>query len=212
MECCQCQGIERSFNKKIAARELKQYRKKGPTKTTRMLLEALEAEGLDGNTLLDIGGGIGAIQHELLSNGVSTATTVEASTAYIEVSQAETERLGHDDRVNHLYGNFVDLAADIEPVDIVTLDKVICCYDDMEALVSLSSLRARKWYGLVYPRNNWLNKLIFPLINLYSWAQRNPYRAYLHPTDAVDEIVRRNGMAPRFQSNTAIWQVVVYAG
>ena len=141
MNCCQCQGIETFFDNKVATKELRQYRKKGPDKTTRMLIEALEAEGVGRMTLLDIGGGIGAIQHELLAVGVSSATSVEASPAYIEVAKEETERQGRIDLVSYHYGNFVDLATDIAPADIVTLDRVICCYDDMQALVGLSSAR-----------------------------------------------------------------------
>jgi len=81
MNCCQCQAIESRFNQKVAAEKLKQYRHKGPEKTTRLLLDALKAESVAGLTLLDIGGGIGAIQHELLKTGLSSATGVEASSA-----------------------------------------------------------------------------------------------------------------------------------
>ena len=66
MGCCQCQGIESMFDKKAAKRELKRYLKKGPSKTTIMLLDAVNKVGVQGLTFLDIGGGIGAIQHALL--------------------------------------------------------------------------------------------------------------------------------------------------
>ena len=94
MKCCQCQGIESQFNAKQAAKELKDYRRRGPRKSTRMLIEALGAEGIKGMTLLDIGGGVGAIQHELLSAGVSSATDVEASLAYMETAKEEAQRRG----------------------------------------------------------------------------------------------------------------------
>jgi hypothetical protein len=54
MSCCQCQGIETYFNRKSVAKDLKQYRKEGPAKTTRMLIDALKAEGIKEMTLLDI--------------------------------------------------------------------------------------------------------------------------------------------------------------
>lgn len=83
MTCRQCQGIESFFDQKEANKELKGYRKKGPAKTTQMLIDALRAAGVQGSTLLDIGGGVGAIQYELLKAGASGAVSVEASTAYI---------------------------------------------------------------------------------------------------------------------------------
>ena len=215
MECRQCEGIEALFSKGMAARELKGYRKKGPDKTTRMLLDALKAEGVEGLTLLDIGGGIGAIQHELLSSGVTTATNVDGASAYIEAAKEETERRGHADRVTYHHGDFVALAQDIAPADIVTLDRVICCYHDMEALVGLSSALAGKLYGLVYPRNTWWTKLAFrllwPLVKLWLLFKRNPYRGYLHPSKAVDAVVRANGLQQRFYRTAGLWQVVVYA-
>ena len=65
----QCQGMETFFDNKTAVGDLKAYRKKGPSKTTRMLIDALKAQGVEDMTLLDIGGGVGAIQHELLNSG-----------------------------------------------------------------------------------------------------------------------------------------------
>ena len=67
------------YNEKSAASELREYRQKGPIPSTRALIEALRAAGVEGATLLDIGGGIGAIQHELLDAGVARATSVDAS-------------------------------------------------------------------------------------------------------------------------------------
>ena len=211
MTCCQCQGIEMEFNQETAARQLQNYRNKGPAKTTRMLINALKSQGVSGMTLLDIGGGIGAIQHELLKSGLDCVTDADASTAYIQAARQEAECQGHADRVSFRHGDFVDMAADIEPADIVTLDRVICCYPDMQALVGLSSARACQYYGLVYPRDTWLIRLGLTLANYVLGLRRNPFRVFLHPSQAVDAIVRGNGLKRIFYGKTALWQVVVYA-
>ena len=211
MKCCQCQGIETLFNKKRVAKELKRYRKKGPDKTTRILLDALKEKGVEGMTLLEIGGGVGVVQHELLQAGATGAVNVEASTAYLESAKAEAERQGHAARIRHHHGDFVDLAPDILPADIVILNRVICCYHDMPSQVRLSSARARKLYGLVYPRDTWFVKMAASIMNLIFWVRRNPFRIFIHSTDAVDAVVLRNGLERCFYHKTAIWQVVVYA-
>jgi magnesium-protoporphyrin O-methyltransferase len=211
MNCCQCQGIETCFNEKRVGKELARYRKKGPAKTTRMLIDAVKAEGVQGVALLDIGGGVGAIQHELLKAGAGRATSVEASSSYLEASKAEATQQGHADRVSYHHGDFVALASDIPPADIVTLDRVICCYPDMQSLVELSSARAGKLYALVYPRDTWWVKIGIALGNLALRATRNPFRTFVHPTQAVEALVRRNGLKPRFYSQTAVWQVALYA-
>ncbi len=211
MPSCQCQGIEGCFNQWFVARELARYRRGGPAKTTRILVEAIEAAGVEGMTLLDIGGGVGAIQHALLQAGVSGATDVDAATAYTEAAREEAERLGLADRVRFLHGNFVDLAPEVPPADIVTLDRVICCYDDMRALVGLSAERARRLYGLVFPRDPWWARLLAPIPNAILRAFRNRFQFFIHPTPAVEAIVRAQGLERRFYRKVGFWQVVVYA-
>ncbi len=212
MDCCQCQGIERRFDHKYVAKKLEKYRKDGPKKTTWQLIQALRAEGVKGMTLLDIGGGVGDIQHELLKSGVSHVTNSEASTAYLEACREEAERLGYAAQIRHMQGNFVELAKDISPADIVTLDRVICCYHDMPSLVNLSTQKAGRFYGVVYPRDRWWVRLgVWVYYNVRYWLQRNPMRVFVHPPQAVEAIVRSNGLERRFYREMGPWQVVVYA-
>jgi magnesium-protoporphyrin O-methyltransferase len=208
---CQCQGIELKFDQKYVSKDLEEYRRKGPKATTVALIDALKAEGLQGLSLLDIGGGLGDIQHDLLQSGVRSATDVEASTAYLEACKAEADRQGHGHRIRHVRGDFVDLAATIPAADVVTLDRVICCYHDMTALVALSSAKATKLFGLVYPRDEWWVKLGMSfLYNLRFWLQRNPFRVYVHPSVAVERLTRESGLSIRLARKMGPWQVVVF--
>ena len=211
MNCCQCQGIEEIFSQQSVSKELSRYHLKGPDKTTRLLTEAIKEEGVDGLTLLDIGGGVGAVQYELLAAGVQEVTSVDASTAYITEAQAEAQRRGLTERVSYYHGDFVDLAGDIPPADIVTLDRVICCYPDMEKLVGLSAGRARKVYGLVYPRDAWWIRSALAVGNFYFWLRRSAYRGFVHPTRAVESLLDNLGFKRKFHRQTMIWQVVVYS-
>lgn len=210
VSCNQCVGIELHFDHKLTTKELQQYREKGPVKTTQMLIDALKTEGVSGMTLLDIGGGIGAIQHELLKAGVSNCINVEAAHAYIEAVKEEAVRQGHADRIEYLHGNFVDLAADIPQSDIVTLDRVICCYHDAKSLVEKSLAHAGRLYGLVYPRNTWSAKIAGVLENLLYRLRGSPFRFFLHPTELVEEIIRANGFERRSYQEKGTWQIVVY--
>jgi magnesium-protoporphyrin O-methyltransferase len=175
-----------------------------------MLIDALKAEGISGMKLLDIGGGVGTIQHELLNAGVHSCFNVEASLSYVEAVKEEANRQGHADSITHLHGNFVDLAKDVPQSDIVTLDRVLCCYHDVNALVDLSSERAGRIYGVVYPRNTWWVRILWALENLYYRILRNPFRTFIHPTEEVEEIVRSKGFVRRFFREVGQWQVVIY--
>lgn len=212
MNCCQCRGIEQVFNAKVAARELRAYRKKGPGKTTRLLIDALKSKGVEGLSLLDVGGGVGKIQHELLDAGADRAVSVDASSGYLQASQGEAERRGHGDRTKFIHGNFVELAQGIGEADIVTLDRVVCCYPDMNALVGLSAERARRYYGLVYPRDTVFARAGIAVLNLMVWfVWRTPFRGFVHRTESVDAEVRRHGLKKVFFRKTIVWQVVLYA-
>jgi len=213
MNCCnQCQGIEDLFNKAVAERDLRDYHKNGPSKQTRLLLQTLREAGVAGLTLLDIGSGIGAIQHELMKNGLEAAVDVDASSAYLSVAKEEAARQGYINRAQYYHGNFVDLAPQIESADLVTLDRVICCFPDMHAMVSLSAARAKKLYGLVYPRDVWWIRLGGRIGNWILALTRNKFRFFVHPAHDVDQLVRASGLEPHFQRNSGLfWQVVVYS-
>jgi len=211
MTCCHCQGIETYYNRKSVAKNLQKYRKDGPSKTTGMLIDALKAEDIKGTTLLDIGGGVGAIQHELLKAGVSNAINVEASKAFIEAAKEEAERQGLADRVSYYHGNFVDLAHDIPQVDIVTLDKVICCYHDMQALVGLSSSLARRFYGVIYPQDSLRAKIDFSVENFVYWIKRSSFRVFVHSTKVIETMLRQNGLERVFYRKVGIWQILIFS-
>jgi magnesium-protoporphyrin O-methyltransferase len=210
MDCCQRKAYDDMFSRKAAQNDLRDYRKKGPHKTTRMLTEAIQREGVTGLGLLDIGGGVGAVQHALLEAGAGHAVAVEYSTAFFEAAQEEARRRGLAGRVSFHHGNFVELAGDIPPADIVTLDKVICCYPDMENLVSLSADKARRIYGLVYPRSAWWLGIFEVLENLFYRLTRNPFRVFMHSPQAVEAILARKGFTRRFFRQGLVWQVAVF--
>src|SRR5215831_7315811 len=131
---CHCDGFDQRFTADRAAREIATYRLRGPAKATACLIAALQEDAIAGMTLLDIGSGIGVIPQTLLQSGVRHALDVDASSAYIAVARSEMDRLGLSDRMHFVQGNFVTLAETIPASDIVTLDRVICCFDDMPAL------------------------------------------------------------------------------
>jgi 2-polyprenyl-3-methyl-5-hydroxy-6-metoxy-1,4-benzoquinol methylase len=211
MNCCQCQGIEDLFNEKTVSKELAQYREKGPDKTTRLMIDAIKAHAIRGYALLDIGGGVGGIQHQLLDAGVDSAVDVDASQAYLQAARKEAQRRGLSDRIHFQHGNFVDLAHTIPPAEIVTLDRVICCYPDMEMMVNLSAARAKKLYGLVYPRDTWWVRAGLAVMNIYFRLRKNPFRTFAHPTKRVEALINSHGLKRHFYHRTLVWQVVVYA-
>lgn len=210
MECCQCQAIEERFDSEKAAAKLRDYQKDGLKRESQKLVEALVKQGIDGYSLLDVGGGMGGLAIELIKRGIGQATINEASTAYLKAAAAEAERQGLGDQITLIHGNVVTMGDELPPADVVTLDKVICCYDDMPGLVEASLAKTGKLYGVVYPQDNLLVKASFGFDNLVSWLQGSDFRVFVYPTREVDGLIREHGFRKRSQQHSAGWQIVVY--
>jgi 16S rRNA G966 N2-methylase RsmD len=211
MSCPQCIGIEELFDGKLAAKELRRFQQKGARPTTRLLVEKVVAEGVEGLTLLDIGGGVGAVQVELLSAGARSAIDIDASSAYLTAAREEAARRGFSARVTYRHGNFVELADNVEDADIVTLDRVVCCYNDARALVELSARRARKILAFVYPRDTRLTKLINSFLNLFRVAQKSGFRTFVHPRPLIEASARAGGLESRGRFPRGFWEVALFS-
>jgi len=199
-----------TFSRREAESDLRRYRRSGIDGATRALVDAVKAEGIEGASLLDVGGGIGAIQLELLAAGLGTAQSVDATEAYVDVARAEAVRRGYGERTRHLVGTLAEIGAAAEPADIVTLDKVVCCDPDVAALLGAVTSRARRMIGLVYPRVTWWNRLATRVFDAWGLVTRDRTRWHLHATATVDGLLREAGFVRRDVARTFIWQVALY--
>jgi SAM-dependent methyltransferase len=210
VSCCECEGIATQFGRETARRELGRFRRRGPRHTTQLLLDDLRAAGIADASLLDIGGGIGAIHHTLLDAGAREAVQVDVSPDYIAAARDEAGRRNHDDRVRFVHGDFVEVASDLPSADVVTLDRVICCYPDMDRLVDNAARKARRLFGAVYPRDAWWVRPVVRAINLILRIRRTAFRVFVHPPAAIDDVLRRHGFERAALHRTAVWEVAVY--
>lgn len=210
----QCCGIATEFNDRVTRRVLKRYRRRGPDRSTQLLVDQLRLAIGDrhaGNlTLLDIGAGIGVIHHELVNGTVVRATHVDAAPAQLRAAREETRRRGHEAVVEFLEGDFTALAGSVGSADIVTLDRVICCFDDMEALVRLSADKAARWYGAVFPRRTAWMRAGVALLNAVQRVRRSPFRVFMHDPRAIDAVLASAGLRRRSERHTLGWHAVVY--
>ncbi len=211
MSCPHCVGMEEMFDDEYAEDELKHYRKRGPRRTTRILIRELCAPGVKGQTVLDVGGGVGAVHLALLKAGAQQATDVDASAGLLRAAQREAGRRRLSSRVTYVHGNFVELAPGTAAADIVAMDKVVCCYDDARSLVALAAERARKTLGLVYPRDGWLSRLVNWAFNLRWIRQAEGFRTYVHPRELVESAIRSRGLELQRRITIGLWQVVIFS-
>ena len=210
MDACGCDSLSAMFDRRVAQRDLARYRRSGPDRTTRLLLELIGRNRVRTASILDIGGGIGIIDRELLLAGAGSAVLVDASASYLEVARQLAREANLVERIEFVDGDFVRRAADIDRADIVTLDRVICCYPDVDALVGLSADHANSILAVVLPRDRRLVHAALRIENLWLRLRRRAYRAYAHSNVRVDDILAARGLRPRAERVTPFWRVAVF--
>ncbi|MFC2103296.1 methyltransferase domain-containing protein [Bacteroidota bacterium] len=211
MNCCKDNVIEKQFDKLRVANKISQYRSKGISRETRILVDSLKSLGIDGYSLLDIGCGLGMIGIELLESGLAGVENIEASSSYLESAKTESKRRNLFDKTSFTYGNFVEIAESVSAADIVTLDKVICCYDELEPLVKLSCEKTLKYCGVIYPRDSWWAKAAIGFENLMRKIKGNTFRVFVYPTEEIDSLIKEQGLTRVFYKAMMVWQIVIYS-
>jgi 2-polyprenyl-3-methyl-5-hydroxy-6-metoxy-1,4-benzoquinol methylase len=211
MSFCDCTMIDRTFDPSTARRDLRRFRRRGPAKQTRALLDGIQQTPLpEGATLLDIGGGIGAIHHVLLDKGFSHATQIDAAVAYLDASKDETQRLGHTGRVTFRHGDFHDLVQEAPDVDVVTLDRVVCCDADYRTMLGGAADRAKRLVAFTYPRPRAATRAFIAAANWFSRTFLSGFQAYVHPPEEMARVLEEHGMRRRSSGGTFIWAAEVF--
>ena len=210
MPCNCCEMENNTFGEDEAKSNLKDYRKRGPAKQTKLILEAVRSLGLKNAALLDIGGGIGTIHHELLKDVANQATHVDASSAYLKIATEEAQRLGHSEQVKFIHADFTDVVDELPQVDIVTLDRVVCCYPNMRALLKAASSKSRKAIALTYPRETWYLKTGIAVANFMQRIRKDPFRIFIHPVAEMEALLNNEGLKRISTRRLFVWEMSLY--
>jgi len=211
MTCCPGPCAAASFfGPEIAQWDLRRYQRRGPEKITRLLLEELRRTPLNGLRLLDIGSGIGAIAVELVGVGLASVTLADASPAYLEVARHHIGPRYAPRPVQFILGDFTVTAAALPDADIVTLDRVVCCYPDVEALLRLAAARSRRMLAFTYPRNKWFVRAAFVVENFWYRLTRSSFRAFVHSPQRMASVLEAAGFVRAAHRETLPWALDLY--
>ena len=210
MPCNCCEITDSAFSENEARSQLRNYRKKGPPKQTQFILDAIRSLKLKNADLLDIGGGVGVIHHELLEDVASSATHVDASSAYLKEAKAEAARRGHSERVTFIHADFTEVESDLPRADIVTLDRVVCCYPDFRRLLDAASRHSQRAIALTYPREAWYLRMAWPVMNFFQRLRRDPFRVFLHPISEMDSLLEAEGFKRVVVHDLLVWEMALY--
>ncbi|MGI9543480.1 MAG: class I SAM-dependent methyltransferase [Cyclobacteriaceae bacterium] len=207
---CNCCGFDDEFNSKSAQKELASYRKNGPKASTKLLIDFFKQHDITDYSLLDIGGGVGAIQFELMKLGIAQVCNVDAAGAYLKVALQEAEKRNVASEISFFKGDFVALSAEVDNADIVTLDKVICCYEHMANLVEESINKARKYYAIVIPQDKWWVKWGHSIGESFRKLKGDPFRSYIHPVAEIEKLISNSKFSKAYETTQFHWLIQVY--
>ena len=208
--CCDEDLALIGYDGRDAASDLARWQRHGPRATTQELIDVIRAVGVEGQVVLDIGAGVGAIHVSLLEAGATAAIDVDASRVYLATARAEAERRGLAERIDYRYGDVVELATDLPAADIVTLDSVICCYPYLDALLE-AALRSRpRLVGLTYPRDVWWMVAFMRLYNVAHAIARSAARYFIHRQAELDRLMNEAGFRNAYDGGSRAWRVVAY--
>jgi magnesium-protoporphyrin O-methyltransferase len=206
--CCDPEGYESVFSGRFARRQSKRYDKHGLNPTATRIVEFVAARGIEGASVLEIGGGVGEVHVELLRRGASRVTNLELSGNYEEEAGRLLERSGMAGRVTRRFLDIAQEPEQIEPADVVVLHRVVCCYPDYQRLLGAAAGHARRVLAYSHPAANLVTRTMFGAENLYRRVTRNDFRAFVHPPEEMIRAAESDGLAVAYRHRTWEWDVV----
>jgi 2-polyprenyl-3-methyl-5-hydroxy-6-metoxy-1,4-benzoquinol methylase len=206
--CCDPRGCDRMFGPRFAKAMAARYRRRGLDRTARRIVALLDENGgVQGATVLEIGGGVGEIQLELLERGAASATNLELSPGYEAAAAALIAEAGVAGRVDR---RLVDIATDpagVEPADIVVLHRVVCCYPDYAQLLGAAADHARRQLVFSHPPRNLMSRALVTTQNLVFRVGGRGFRTFAHPPAAMLAVLAGRGLHLRAAHRGRVWQV-----
>ncbi len=208
--CCSSNDYDAMFTSRGAAAAARKFRRHGLTGTASDLASAITASGIPSGSILEVGGGLGEIQVTLLEKGnASTAVNVDlASTWEIEAQKLAMEK-GLESRTERIVGDFVRIAGDVRPADIVILHRVVCCYSDWRAMLAAATAKADRLIALTFPIERWWTKTMVRLGNLFNRLRNVQFRAYVHSEAPILDFIRAQGFEISSDQSGFGWRTLI---
>jgi SAM-dependent methyltransferase len=188
----------------------RRYRRRGPEPVQRKLLAGLTAAGVTGASILEIGCGTGELQRRVLAAGAASAVGIDIASGMIDQARAAAARTGVAPRTTFLVGDAVERAAELPPAAVVLLDKVLCCYPEIDTLLAMSLERAQRLYAVVVPRPHWLVAVVWRLGIALSKLLRNSFHPYYHDWQRTAATIAAAGFQRIFAARTLAWEAWIF--
>ena len=208
--CCARHGQEELFSERVARRDAARYRRKGADRMARSLVRRAGQRGLEGATVLEIGGGVGQVLLELLRAGAERGEVVELVPVYEEQAKALAAEAGVADRASFRTADLVADPGSAASADVVVLNKVVCCTPDGVKLAGIAARLSRRTVVLSHPREAWWARAVFGGFNLGLRLLRRRFRVFVHPRAAIDGAVAGEGLRLESAKDGPLFRIAAF--
>lgn len=209
MDCCSVQGTNKFFSR-WSSTYFKRFRRKGLAKEQKYLVQGITQEPLTSKTILEIGSGVGSLHLSLLQQGAASAVGIDIAEGMIEKAKQLARDLGLETRARYYIGDFVTMNGEIPESDITILDKVVCCYEEVDTLLEKSIAKTKELYALSFPQGSLLIKILFKTQIVISRLFRFSFRPYWHNWEKICQNIVSRGFDEIYHNKTIIWTIRVY--
>lgn len=206
--CCQPGGYDKVFGPRFARLTASRYRKRGLDRTARRMVTWLAGHGIEGSSVLEIGGGVGAIQLELLSRGAARATNVELSRSFEADAARLNAEAGVTGQVDRRIGDIAVDGSVADPADVVVMHRVVCCYPHVDRLLAAASDHATQRIVFSHPPRNVVTRTVSGVINGVQRLTRSPYRSFVHPPSGMLDLLRSRGFTAAHVHRGPVWEII----
>ena len=208
--CCRAGPCNEMFKPQVARKNLKQYRKKGLGAIERRMVASIPAKELDGARVLEIGGGIGAIQAELLASGAREGEIVELVPAYESYARELAQERGLEGRSRFRVADVLAQPDAVAPATIVVLNRVVCCSPDGVRLTAVAAKLTERMLVCSFPRDRFLVRVVAKLINGAQRLMGRSFRVFLHPEASLRAAVQDQGFVVSEAGRNIAWEFMAF--
>lgn len=163
-------------------------------------------------TVLELGCGPGALSVDLLDAGARRVKGVDLSAASIDAARRRATEHGAADRAEFEVGDAA--VVELDRHDWVILDRVLCCYADVDRLMRRSMAAATVRYAFSVPISaGWrglVNQLIRIAENATNAIRGRPCPGYGHDVRRIERLLEDAGFARIRDATVGLWYVAVF--
>lgn len=210
--CCRAEPCAEVIHDDTAKSDMETYLDQGPSGLERRMLADLPAAATGpGTRVLEIGGGVGALQAELLKAGAGSGEVVELLSLYEPYARQLAERAGVAERSSFRVLDLLEEPGAVEPADAVILNRVVCCTPDGLELTAAAAALTRGALALVFPRANPLSRLFATVERVVARLLRRKFRIYVWSASELTAAAGHAGLVPVAQGGSFVWRYLVLA-